>query len=111
MFRTQCGQRCTPNWRLDGKTVSASALLTCWSSFVFSARTMKMDGIRGRHHRRTGPLNQVAPPGTAELQAAAKYEVTAWEAIWQGEWDRALEALREAIDALSGGRVRSVMPH
>jgi hypothetical protein len=49
-------------------------------------------------------LQQTAPLGTAELQSAAKHEVAAWEAIWQGEWERALVALRQAIDRLSGGK-------
>jgi hypothetical protein len=51
-------------------------------------------------------MSQVAPPGTAGLQAAAKYEVAAWEALWQGEWDRALELTREAVDALTAGKVQ-----
>ena len=72
---------------------------------IFSAHDARWMEFEGDIIAERDRLNQVAPPGTAELQAAAKSEVTAWEAIWQGEWDRALEALREAIDALSGGRV------
>jgi len=45
-----------------------------------------------------------APAGTAELESSAAFEVAAWQAIWQGEWDRARENARRAIDMLHGGR-------
>jgi len=49
-------------------------------------------------------LTQIAPAGTTELQNAASKEVAAWDALWQGEWDRALEATKEVIDRLRGGK-------
>ncbi|MGK5114754.1 DEAD/DEAH box helicase [Geodermatophilus sp. CPCC 205506] len=45
-----------------------------------------------------------SPAGTVQLAAAAQHEVSAWQAAWQGEWDRALESARAVLDALSGGR-------
>lgn len=50
-------------------------------------------------------LDQVSPPGTGQLQAAARHEVAAWQAVWQGEWPLALEQARRVIDALRGGQV------
>ncbi|GAA2679831.1 MULTISPECIES: DEAD/DEAH box helicase [Actinosynnema] len=47
---------------------------------------------------------RVDAPGTAELQRAVSHEVVACEAIWQGEWSRALDCIREVLDALRGGR-------
>lgn len=44
------------------------------------------------------------PPGSAELARSAPFEVMAWQAIWQGEPERAMEYARQAIDALRGGR-------
>lgn len=43
-------------------------------------------------------------PGTAELQRAVSHEGAACEANWQGEWSRALDCIRQVIDALRGGR-------
>lgn len=45
------------------------------------------------------------PVGAAQLHAAAGLEVAAWEAVWQGDWPRALEQARQVLDALRGGRV------
>ncbi len=47
---------------------------------------------------------RVDAPGSAELQKAARFEVAACDAIWQGEWDRALDLIRQVLDALRGGR-------
>jgi hypothetical protein len=49
-------------------------------------------------------FDQISPPGSAELQAAAPHEVAAWEAIWQGDWAGALSHARSVLDALSGGK-------
>jgi hypothetical protein len=43
-------------------------------------------------------------PGSAELQKSVSHEVAACDAIWQGEWARALELIRQVLDALRGGR-------
>ena len=43
-------------------------------------------------------LSQVPPAGAAELQRAAGREVAAWEAVWQGEWERALDLIRQVRD-------------
>lgn len=50
-------------------------------------------------------LEQTPPPGTEQLQAAARHEVAAWQAVWHGEWPLALDQARRAVDALRGGRV------
>lgn len=42
--------------------------------------------------------------GSAELQRAVCHEVAACDAIWQGEWPRALELIRQVLDALRGGK-------
>lgn len=47
---------------------------------------------------------RVDAPGTSELQRAVGHEVAACDAIWQGEWPRALDSIREVLDALRGGR-------
>jgi hypothetical protein len=47
---------------------------------------------------------RVDAPGSAELQRAAKHEVVAWEAIWAGEWQWALDAIRTVLDKLQGER-------
>jgi hypothetical protein len=47
---------------------------------------------------------RIDAPGTAELQRAVSYEVAACEAIWQGEWSRALDSIRQVLDALRGGQ-------
>jgi Helicase C-terminal domain/DEAD/DEAH box helicase len=49
-------------------------------------------------------FSRVDPAGSSELQAAAPHEVAAWEAIWQNQWDVALESCRQALDALKGGQ-------
>jgi len=47
---------------------------------------------------------RIDTPGAAELQKAASFEVAACDAMWQGEWPRALELIRQILDALRGGR-------
>lgn len=47
---------------------------------------------------------RVDAPGGVELQRSVSYEVGACDAIWQGEWARALELIRQILDALRGGR-------
>jgi hypothetical protein len=47
---------------------------------------------------------RVDAPGAQELQISVHHEVAACSAIWQGEWDRAIELIRQVIDALRGGR-------
>ncbi|MDH6700445.1 DEAD/DEAH box helicase [Streptomyces sp. MAA16] len=47
---------------------------------------------------------RIDAPGSAELQRSVHHEVAAWDAIWQGEWQRALELIRKVLDALRGGR-------
>jgi hypothetical protein len=46
----------------------------------------------------------VHPLGTAQLSAASKDEVAAFQAAWQGDWGRALEHARKVVDSLTGGR-------
>jgi len=38
-------------------------------------------------------LERVDPPGAAELQASASAEVSAWQAVWQGDWGSVLVKL------------------
>jgi hypothetical protein len=47
---------------------------------------------------------RVDAPGSLELQRSARLEVAACNAIWQGEWARALDQIRQVLDALRGGR-------
>ncbi|WP_405458116.1 DEAD/DEAH box helicase family protein [Streptomyces sp. NBC_00101] len=47
---------------------------------------------------------RIDAPGAAELQRSVRNEVAAWDAIWQAEWQRALDLIREVLDALRGGR-------
>lgn len=47
---------------------------------------------------------QVSPPGTAELDRSAGDEVAAWQALWQGEWDRAREHAKAVADIVRGGK-------
>jgi hypothetical protein len=47
---------------------------------------------------------RVDAPGCAELQKSVSHEVAACDAIWQGEWSRALNLIRQVLDALRGGR-------
>ncbi|MFF5304818.1 DEAD/DEAH box helicase [Streptomyces sp. NPDC013161] len=47
---------------------------------------------------------RIDAPGSAELQSSVRNEVAAWDAIWQGEWQRALDLVRKVLDALRGGR-------
>jgi hypothetical protein len=49
-------------------------------------------------------FTQVTPPGSAELAAAAPFEVAAWQALWQGEPERAMEQARRVIDTLNRGQ-------
>lgn len=49
-------------------------------------------------------LTRVDAPGAVELQRSVRSEVDACDAIWQGEWDRALDATRNVLDDLRGGR-------
>lgn len=44
------------------------------------------------------------PPGTAELAAAARAEVAAWDALWAGEIELALTQAKAVIDAIGGAR-------
>ncbi|MEV6048804.1 DEAD/DEAH box helicase [Streptomyces xanthochromogenes] len=43
-------------------------------------------------------------PSATELQNAAKHEVEAWNAIWNGQWDWALTAVQKVLDNLTGAR-------
>lgn len=47
---------------------------------------------------------RVDAPGAADLQRAVRHEVAACDAIWQGDWSRALDSIRKVLDALRGGR-------
>ncbi|MFJ8636965.1 DEAD/DEAH box helicase [Streptomyces sp. NPDC093568] len=47
---------------------------------------------------------RIDAPGSVELQRSVRDEVAAWDAIWQSEWQRALELIRQVLDALRGGR-------
>ncbi|WP_189082569.1 DEAD/DEAH box helicase [Mangrovihabitans endophyticus] len=47
---------------------------------------------------------RAAGPGTAELTAAVEYEVAAIDAAWQGDWPRAVEQAKKAVEALAGGQ-------
>ena len=47
---------------------------------------------------------QTLPPGTKELGTSAAAEVAAWQSLWQGEWDRARDYAKRAVDAIRGGR-------
>jgi hypothetical protein len=47
---------------------------------------------------------RIDAPSAAELQRSAGFEVAACEAIWHGEWTRALQLIGEVLDALRGGR-------
>ena len=53
---------------------------------------------------RRSEAERVYPPGTRELSTAARDEVAAYHALWQGELDRALDHVRRVLDALTGGR-------
>ncbi|WDF45108.1 MULTISPECIES: DEAD/DEAH box helicase [unclassified Streptomyces] len=43
-------------------------------------------------------------PSAVELQRSADPEVTAWEAIWNSQWDWALTAVQRVLDRLKGER-------
>ncbi len=47
---------------------------------------------------------QTSPPGTKQLGQSAAYEVSAYQAYWEGDLERAVENAKRAIDSLSGGR-------
>lgn len=47
---------------------------------------------------------QTNPPGTKQLGQSASFEVSAYQAYWQGDIERALENAKRVIDSLSGGR-------
>lgn len=53
---------------------------------------------------RRSEVERAYPPGTQELGTAARDEVAAYHALWQGELDRALVHVRRVIDGLTGGR-------
>jgi len=42
-------------------------------------------------------------PGAAELARAARLEVQAQQALWRGEWGRAVQLARDTMSALTGG--------
>ncbi len=44
---------------------------------------------------------RILPKGTEELQDTVKQEVAAWEAVWAGNWDWALTAIRQVLDGLT----------
>ncbi|MET9759917.1 DEAD/DEAH box helicase [Streptomyces sp. NPDC006372] len=52
---------------------------------------------------REGYTRAIAP-SAIELQKAARYEVDAWNAIWNGQWDWALTAVQKVLDNLTGPR-------
>ncbi|MEE1826610.1 DEAD/DEAH box helicase family protein [Streptomyces sp. BE20] len=41
-------------------------------------------------------------PSARELHRSAEFEVTAWEAIWNNQWDWALTAVQRVLDLLEG---------
>lgn len=47
---------------------------------------------------------RINAPGSVELQRAASHEVAACEAIWQGEWPRALDLIGDVLGNLRGGQ-------
>ncbi|MCH6161483.1 DEAD/DEAH box helicase family protein [Streptomyces sp. M600PL45_2] len=56
-----------------------------------------------RDREESGDQPRRAPGGTAQLQAAAQFEVEAANAAWHRDWARAVERARKAIEALAGG--------
>jgi hypothetical protein len=70
----------------------------------FLAQTQDWKIAEPTINARRDTYEQVSPPGTIELERSAAFEVEAWQALWQGEWERAREFARRAIDALRGGR-------
>jgi Helicase C-terminal domain len=54
--------------------------------------------------REEAPRTQT--PGTAQLAAAAPYEVAAVSAAWQRDWPAAIDAAGKALDQLGGDHVR-----
>ncbi|WP_347350365.1 DEAD/DEAH box helicase [Intrasporangium sp.] len=47
---------------------------------------------------------QASPAGTAELDNSAADEVAAWQALWQGEWDRARRHAKSVVDIVQVGK-------
>ncbi|MFJ9729708.1 DEAD/DEAH box helicase [Streptomyces sp. NPDC101209] len=47
---------------------------------------------------------RVTSPSAQELQRAVRFEVEAWDAIWNNQWDLALTAVRRVLDKLRGDR-------
>ncbi|WP_413115327.1 DEAD/DEAH box helicase [Streptomyces sp. CY1] len=62
-------------------------------------RDVDQDIVEARDH-----YERADAPGAAELQRSVRDEVAAWDAIWQSEWQRALDLIRKVLDALRGGR-------
>lgn len=48
-------------------------------------------------------LSEATPSGMKELAASAKHEIDYVDALWSENYEKALEAAQEVIDALSGG--------
>jgi hypothetical protein len=71
---------------------------------VFGEHDVEWRAVESQIIANRETLERQDPPGASELEAAARYEVAAWLAAWQGEWGRALEQARAVLDALRGGR-------
>ncbi|WBQ05043.1 DEAD/DEAH box helicase [Kribbella sp. CA-293567] len=49
-------------------------------------------------------LHRQDPPTSPQLQLASRFEVEAWQAVWQNDLPRALNQARQALDALTHGQ-------
>lgn len=71
---------------------------------AFAARTAEWQDAEQDLLADRETLTRVDAPGAFELQRSVRSEVDACDAMWQGEWDRALDATRKVLDNLRGGR-------
>lgn len=71
---------------------------------IFLAHADEWEQVDADIRARRQSFSRVDAPGTGDLAASGRHEVAAWEAAWQGSYDKAAAHARSAIDALSRSR-------
>ncbi|WP_145504067.1 DEAD/DEAH box helicase [Streptomyces sp. CFMR 7] len=71
---------------------------------VFLSHDEAWAEVDGDIVRERDNYTRAVAPSSKELQASVRYEVEAWQSIWNNQWDWALTAVRQVLDKLQGQR-------
>lgn len=104
MYSALCALKSTQRFPSDENSLGATSEEMKENFSLFLAQTEEWREVEEDLADRRSEAQQEYPAGTLQLSMAAADEVAAYQAVWQGEFDRALSHAKKAIDSLTGGR-------